>query len=1088
MKTPSARDRAMGGRWAAGDVRSLWLGRLEGGDDGSVIGSWSRRDRTLTTVSQHHVLRQASTLAERALEQGARPKTPVVVDCSSPRSSLLGYLAAVLAGSYPVITPVELGSRSDTRSRSARLHGELEASATFTDRGQAGGRATVTVDPDGLSPASAVPTSLAVSARPEDPLHLQLTSGTTSRPRPAVVTHANALANCAGLVEAASLRTEDTTVSWLPLYHDMGLVGMALLCLLQGRDLHLLSPFDFLARPADWLRAMSDAGAAVTAGPTFGYRLAVDRTPDTELAHLDLSALRIAACGAEPVRADVLSAFARRFAACGMDAAALQPCYGLAEATLAVTYTRPGTRPALLMVDGSAVRADGRITIENAGRLGDPPPNGAGTILVSAGTPLPQTEMAIVEPATGDPRALEGLCGEVVVRSRSVSPGHWQNGGVARREGPWLRTGDIGLVWQGELYLVERASNVLIRNGQNHAARPLEAALAVACGVDPDAVVVVDRDIQDPSSSVTGVLEVPRGAEPDRLAEVAAAAGRGLELPLDDVVVLRRGGLPRTTSGKKQHATVRQGLREGTLPVLERRRCASRTEPAKPEVIDLTGTDPADLAAVVAEEVARVSERIAPGALPSPDDLLHEDLGIDSLAVFEVAVAVEERTGRRIDPDRLTEIRTVADLVGVTGSGVDGTSLRDMAESYVGSIPQVDVLVDQQAGRTLSVAGREVADFASCNYLGLDLHADVVAAIEPLVREWGVHPSWTRAVASPAPYRELERRLAELAGVPDVLVFGTITLLHLGVLPALAGPRGALLVDRSAHRSIQEAAELAGSRGAEVRSVRHGDLEDLEDHLRATAARSSRIICLDGVYSMSGDVPDLPAIFGLAEEWDATVYIDDAHGFGVLGEEPTPTDPYGRGGGGAVRHLGIRHERLVYVAGLSKAYSSLGAFVSCRSPEERQRFMASSTMVFSGPVPTASLASALAGLDVNEREGDSIRRRLHTLTVDLVEGAVDLGLPVVGTSRFPIITVRFGSLDAVTSACRVLWDHGILVTPSVFPAAPLDQGGVRFSVTAANTEAEVDRALAGLVACRRALGRGTTPGTRLSAGAVPIQP
>jgi 7-keto-8-aminopelargonate synthetase-like enzyme len=228
------------------------------------------------------------------------------------------------------------------------------------------------------------------------------------------------------------------------------------------------------------------------------------------------------------------------------------------------------------------------------------------------------------------------------------------------------------------------------------------------------------------------------------------------------------------------------------------------------------------------------------------------------------------------------------------------------------------------------------------------------------------------------------------------------------------------------------------------------------------ADRSARVIVVDGVYSMSGNAVDLAPLVELADRYDATVYVDDAHGFGVLGEGPGPAAPYGRRGNGVVKYRGLDYHRIVYVGGMSKAYSSLAAFVTCAGEQERQQLEAASTMVFSGPIPVASLATALAGLEVNVWEGDELRARLWSLTQRLLDGVRDLGLEVDNGSGFPIVNVVLGPTEVATEACRVLWDHGVLLTPAVFPAAPLDRGGVRLTPTSANTEEQVDRALAGL--------------------------
>jgi 7-keto-8-aminopelargonate synthetase-like enzyme len=204
---------------------------------------------------------------------------------------------------------------------------------------------------------------------------------------------------------------------------------------------------------------------------------------------------------------------------------------------------------------------------------------------------------------------------------------------------------------------------------------------------------------------------------------------------------------------------------------------------------------------------------------------------------------------------------------------------------------------------------------------------------------------------------------------------------------------------------------------------------------------------------------------------DALIYVDDAHGFGILGADPDVALPYGYGGGGVAAHQGVRDrwDRLYYVAGLSKAFSSMGAFVTCPGPEVRNRLTLASSLVFGGPVPVASLATALAGLRVNRAEGDDMRRRLLALTRRLADGARALGFELGNATDFPIVTVTIGRPAETAAACRVLWDHGVLITPALFPAVALDRGGLRFSITAANTEAEVDGALAALAEVRRRL-------------------
>jgi 7-keto-8-aminopelargonate synthetase-like enzyme len=317
-------------------------------------------------------------------------------------------------------------------------------------------------------------------------------------------------------------------------------------------------------------------------------------------------------------------------------------------------------------------------------------------------------------------------------------------------------------------------------------------------------------------------------------------------------------------------------------------------------------------------------------------------------------------------------------------------------------------------------------------------------------------------------------------GAPDTLVFPSISLLHLGVLPALAGYNGVILTDAAAHHSMLEACMRARADGTEWVEFRHNDLADLESKLAKYPHGKTKIIATDGVYSMGSANPPLSEYSRLAKKHNATVYVDDAHGFGVIGADPDEALPYGYGGVGLVRHAGLDYERdrIIYVAGLSKAFSSYAAFVTCTDQRMKQLLQTSGPYVFSGPTAVACLASALAGLRLNRRDGDSRRRKIYGLTARLVQEAKALGFEVDNDRNFPIVGVVIGGWDEIVMACQILWEHDILITPATFPAVPANRNLVRFSITSANTEQELDKAITALRAVREALHRQPT-------GAVP---
>jgi 7-keto-8-aminopelargonate synthetase-like enzyme len=218
------------------------------------------------------------------------------------------------------------------------------------------------------------------------------------------------------------------------------------------------------------------------------------------------------------------------------------------------------------------------------------------------------------------------------------------------------------------------------------------------------------------------------------------------------------------------------------------------------------------------------------------------------------------------------------------------------------------------------------------------------------------------------------------------------------------------------------------------------------------------VICVDGVNSMTGNAADVPTMARLAREHDALLYVDDAHGFGVLGERSDDElSPYGSRGNSVVRHFGESYDHVVLVAGLSKAYSSLAAFLACPAELKRLLKTAAPPYLYSGPSPIASLATTLAGLDVNDARGDTIRAGLWKKTATVLECLDRLGAHTPNTSGFPIVEVPLGHGEDIDAVGRFLFDHGIYVTLAAYPLVPRSEVGFRIQVTAANTNAEIEK-------------------------------
>jgi 8-amino-7-oxononanoate synthase len=372
--------------------------------------------------------------------------------------------------------------------------------------------------------------------------------------------------------------------------------------------------------------------------------------------------------------------------------------------------------------------------------------------------------------------------------------------------------------------------------------------------------------------------------------------------------------------------------------------------------------------------------------------------------------------------------------------------------------PMMDAVIDEIDGRMIRVGDRWLADFASCNYLGFDLDREIIEAVPAALDAWGTHPSWSRLLGSPLLYEQIEERLTQLLGCEDSLVLPTITHIHMSVIPVLAAS-GTIFLDERAHKTIDDGCQAAKARGAAVRRFRFEDPDHL-DQLMAAERDPTRLVCMDGVNSMTGNPPDLCAFAAVARRHGALLYVDDAHGFGVIGERGArESSPYGTRGNSIVRHAGESYDNLVLVAGFSKAYSSLLAFIACPTEVKQMLKVAASPYLYSGPSPVASLATVLAGFDVNEQRGDALRARLYALTSRLLDGIDRLGIETPNRSGLPIVEVPLRDHRRIAEVGQYLFDQGIYVTLAAYPLVPKAEVGFRMQLTAANTDSEVDAAL-----------------------------
>jgi 8-amino-7-oxononanoate synthase len=958
---------------------------------------------------------------------------------------------------------------------------------------------------------------------PESVAFLQYTSGSTGTPKGVIVTHENLAANALTLQEGLGLSEKSVNVGWLPLFHDMGLIGNVLAALYVGFPCVLMLPGAFLQKPLRWLQAISEYRGTMVGGPNFGWDHCARVITDEEKEGLDLSSVVTAYNGSEPVRPDTLKKFCEAFAPHGFCQEAFFPCYGLAEATLFVSGGPATRRPYVMEIDGAALE-------QNVVKRRSPETTQSNEV-VGCGRSWLDTRIEIVNPATATVCGPEEI-GEIWVAGRSVARGYWRRDEETREtfyaytsdtaEGPFLRTGDLGFLSGGELFITGRLKDMIIIRGRNiypqDIERTVERAIdfvkpntcaAFSVGVDGDeALAVVIEADRALVRAVGRDKERASSVEAERLvSRIRQAVAEEYEIQLREVIFVMPGSFPRTTSGKVQRSTCRSKMLRGELEVVystcggeqyQMPRVAQ--SPFAKEISRRAEDKAAELKAVIQERVLYVLRKELKLKIDQIDpDTPLTSLGVDSLGMVTIAVELEEKTGKQIDGDTLYENQTINEIAAYLAGAAPAPKDRKHACKSVREASATARAQDRSsaaAAKTIShepegmtqpavavaneseryrqatrrfdkwqMEGRyffhtpfsEQSDawvvsgdnqmlmLGSYSYLGLVKHPEVVEASCRAAEEFGTGVHGARILAGTTTlHNSLEAKLASLMNAEDAIVYSSGFVTNVATVTALVREGDFVIGDEWNHASIVDGCKFSGATFA---TFKHNDMASLELRLREAGA-GHKLVVVDAVYSMEGDIADMPNIVKLCKKYNAMLMVDEAHSLGVIGET----------GRGVQEHFGLAPDDIdIKMGTLSKTLASAGGFVAGKKEVINYLRHNARGYLFSSSLPSPQIAAASKAIDVMVREPERVEN-LRRIVRQYLAGLKSLGYDTFN-SETAIVPIACGADERALEMTALCREAGLYIVPVFYPAVPMNASRLRTCVTAAHTEEEIRLAL-----------------------------
>ncbi len=939
---------------------------------------------------------------------------------------------------------------------------------------------------------------------------LQYTSGSTGSPKGVMLTQGNLVANAELILHAFELPPDTVGMTWLPTYHDMGLVGGLLLPMFIGCPNVMMSPMTFLQRPSRWLQAISKYKVHVSGGPNFAYQLCVDKIEEADLEGVDLSTFKVAFNGAEPIRSSTIEAFTRRFSDYGFKQSSFLPCYGMAETTLIVTGGPKAGRPVLEHFNGVALDRREVVPCESSGENSRQ--------LVGCGRVLPDEHVIIVDAETRVKLAPTSI-GEIWVQSPSVGKGYWQQREESEKtfkamtadgDGPYLRTGDLGFFHDDQLFISGRIKDMIIVRGVNRYPQDVEATVELASDVVQAGGVAAFAMNFDGREQLVIVAETIRRRDLDWDAELQAirrAVTEEHDLPPDAVYLIRNSSVPKTSSGKIQRHACLHAVRDGELKTIAK---WVRWEESSRSKSGIDQLPTMMQAAASAQSVSQASPKVVNAIMHHIRRVAGErastlaletnivlDLGLDSLERLEIARNLERTFGGRFPEQVLDEIETIGQIA---------TAI----ERYLppGSDSRADALlngIDEEA--SLAQASRRNGSTSSAR-----------AAVQPVEPESSVEQF--------AEYRRLKATMQQMlmTGVPnpyftvhdgtvrdttvvdgrEMISFASYNYLglsgHDAVCEAAAdavrkygtsvsasrlvsgekpihgeleqliadwiGVDAAVVMvgghatnettighlvgagDLVLHDSLSHNSIVQGAllSGAKRRPFPHNDFEALDRMLASIRHQFRRVLII---------IEGVYSMDGDFADVPAFVEVKKRHAAMLMVDEAHSFGTMGATGHGIAEHFGMDARDVdIWMGTLSKSAASCGGYIAGSHPLVELLKYTAPGFVFSVGMPPAQVAAAIAAIRTLEKEPDRVvrLRDRSDLFLSLCRQA---GLDTGDSGGTPVVPVITGNSMVALRLSNRLKADGINVQPILYPAVDESAARLRFFITSEHTDEQI---------------------------------